>query len=125
MNPIGGQAINITASITDLSGIHNATLSYTVAGVTSTIVLSLINGSYTGLIPALPSGTTTAFTIRAEDASLDHHVTISSTYGINVANGNLILGIDDGFLAVGGLIVGVIAVILALVSLRRKPKRKR
>jgi hypothetical protein len=125
INPIGTQPFTVTAMITDPSGVHNATLTYTAAGATSTVLFTPVNGSYTGDMPSFPVGTLVTFTIWAEDNSLAHHNTTSATVQINIGSAPLIPGIDTSYLAIGGLGLGIVGIVIALLALKRKPKPKK
>jgi hypothetical protein len=71
----------------------------------------------------IPSNTTVSFSITARDASLDHHPTTSPTLQFNIAPDppsgyTPLLGMDPTLLGLGGLGLGLIALIVALTRRR-------
>ncbi|MHA1713685.1 MAG: NHL repeat-containing protein [Candidatus Ranarchaeia archaeon] len=126
-NPIAGQPVNISAEITDYSGVGLVTLTYSFAGGNATTVPMTANGdNYLVTLAGFPSNGTVEFYITAKDQSLDQHTSTSSTYTFNVisqsqAQAESLFGVDPSLIATAGLAVAAIAVVFALFSLKRKP----
>jgi hypothetical protein len=123
-NPTTGIPVNVSTTITDLTDVNNATLTYSYPGINSTTVLMTMEGDrYTTTLTGIPGNTTVSFQIWAEDTSLDHHTTTSPTYQFIVHDPTPptippLLGIDPTLLGLAGIGLAGVAIILTLV--RRK-----
>jgi hypothetical protein len=123
-NPATGQPVNISATLIDLTGVNNATLTYSYPGANDTTILMTLTGDrYQTTITGLPGNTTVSFQIWAEDTSLNHHTTTSPTYQFNVLDPEQppippLLGIDPTLLGLAG--VGLAGVAIVLVFVMRK-----
>ena len=63
-------SVSITASVSDLNGISNASVRYSTDGLTYlTALMSASGGYYTGSIPAFSAGTNVRYYVQAKDAS--------------------------------------------------------
>jgi hypothetical protein len=127
LNPYSDQPVTVSAMITDMSGIRNATLTYTHPGANmTTVILGHIGDTYSTVLSGFPPNVTISFYIWAEDNSLTRHTTNGSVHQFNVNYPGVPLtpytpafGIDPALLGLGAIGVGVIALILVFI---RKPK---
>ncbi len=73
MAPLAGQAVIVSAKVTDLDGVNNVLLYYAVNGGSFTQVemtsLSSVQDTYSGQIPAQADGTTVTYYIKATNKS--------------------------------------------------------
>jgi hypothetical protein len=131
-NPTSNQPFTITAEITDLNGIHNATLTYDYPGGNSTtLIMSGLGDDFSATLTGIPGNTTLNVTIWAEDDSFSRHTT---TYDLQVNVMHVpipalppafLIPVDPTLLALGGLGVGAVALVLGLVFMGQKPKKRR
>jgi sugar lactone lactonase YvrE len=127
LNPTANQPVTVTALITDLSGVTEANLTYSYPGATpTTIPMTANSDTFNATLPGLPGNVLVDFYITAEDTSLAHHRANSSTLQLNILSGPPIIPVDTGTLALTGTALGGLALVIAIIAMRRRPtKRKR
>ena len=124
LNPIAGQNVTVTVTITDLTGIYNATLNYVLPSGNTTLVMTRSGSTFSAVIPGQPANTVVNFTITAADSTYAHWETTSMVYQYNVQVGPSLLPVDPSLLGIAGVGVGVIAIVVALMG-RSNGGRKR
>ncbi len=124
LNPYSNQNVMVSAEITDVSGIHNATLTYTYPGANaSTVVLNSVGNQYSATLPGFPTNTTVSFYIWTQDNSLNHYTTNSNVFRFNVNYPSVpitpytpLFNIDPNLISLGAIGMGIIALIMVFVT---------
>jgi hypothetical protein len=125
--PTPGQSVDVSATVTDFSGVQEVTLSYSIDGGSSWNNITMIEsaGIWSGVIPAQQLGTTVQFKLLTVDGVGNWAVSSLRTYTVaeqstTTTTSTTGSGIPMDFLTLGLIGIGAVIVILVIVSFIRK-----